>query len=503
MHKPDNPPSDASPAAEKRPPTLMRHYVRYLNANILTILAGFISYPVMVRLLPTEEYGLFGYFQGFILVWIAVLKLGMQHSIRRLYPSHCLGRSIAEQKTFYTTLVLAPAALSLVLFALTLAALHFVSLFRPIADLRYLEIILVISQIGVIQSLIDNVIRAREESRLAAWLIIVGRYLELVFVVLVIVFLLRSAMGVYWARLAAVGLIFFYVVGWARRNCHFDPRSFSGDLFRQSLRFGLPLVASEISFILLAFADHVMLRYYHGNTAVGVYSIGYGLAITVGVVLRFPLEPAFQPVANRLYETKGIQPVLGLQRRVLHLLLYAVCAITAGLLAVGRDFFLLISGAEKASSAPIFVWIAVNYTLFTVLIVWTHGLTLLKRTNRILLAVGGAALLNVALNLWLIPRYVEMGAVYSTLIAYGVMGLAQVALCPRDYLPRLLIGDWLRPLALAGLMLAVAWGTDLFGLTASIPRLAAMAGVFVVGFVIPAWFIDREMREYLREKLGI
>ncbi len=138
-----------------------------------------------------------------------------------------------------------------------------------------------------------------------------------------------------------------------------------------------------------------------------------------------------------------------------------------------------------------------------IFLVAMHGLTLLKRSRVIMITVAAASLLNILLNLWLIPRHGVMGVVYATLASYGLMCLAQVAATPREYRPPVETADWLRPAALGGLMAAVALGTGLFGAQGPFARLAVMAALFAATFIVPALAWDRDMRQFVTKKLNL
>src|SRR5690348_4534377 len=74
-----------SMTATKRP-GVATHYVRYLGGNLLVMLASFVSFPLMARLLDNHEFGVLGYYETWLLVAVGVLKLGTQHAILRFYP---------------------------------------------------------------------------------------------------------------------------------------------------------------------------------------------------------------------------------------------------------------------------------------------------------------------------------------------------------------------------------------------------------------------------------
>src|SRR3546814_15948903 len=68
------------------PTSVGTHYLRYSSANLMVLLAGFVSFPVLTRLLDNTKYGILGYFETWVMLAVAIAQLGAQHSIIRFYP---------------------------------------------------------------------------------------------------------------------------------------------------------------------------------------------------------------------------------------------------------------------------------------------------------------------------------------------------------------------------------------------------------------------------------
>ncbi len=114
-------------------------------------------------------------------------------------------------------------------------------------------------------------------------------------------------------------------------------------MFRQDAEFGFPLAFGEISMVLLAFADILMLKHFLGDISeVGVYKIGYSLAMYISMFLQTSLFAAFVPVANRVYENEGVESFQHLKQGVTRVLIYICMAVILGLYVAGGDFLVLI-----------------------------------------------------------------------------------------------------------------------------------------------------------------
>jgi O-antigen/teichoic acid export membrane protein len=189
------------------------------------------------------------------------------------------------------------------------------------------------------------------------------------------------------------------------------------------------------------------------------------------------------------------------KRRILHMLVYAMVAVLVGLIAAGRDAFLWLSGPSKAESSPVFVILAVNFVLVGFFYLSTSGLQLYKRSMTIFMLTLMSAIMNIILNFILVPRYGVMGAVYATFGSYLLLGIGNAIACPRGLFA---LPPW-RPAAIAvglgALCLAVACGTDLFGVGPHLARLVIMAGLMLVLYAAPALWLDRTLRGALLQQL--
>jgi O-antigen/teichoic acid export membrane protein len=465
------------------------------------MLLGFVTFPITARLLTETDFGIIGYFGTFSLIWVAILKLGSQQSILRFYSSHCHEQAPALQRRFYATLIFGPAVVSTALFILTAAALFAWGRLHPNPMMRYLFLVLAIGHLSVLYSFIDNFVRARELSGFSSTLTIAGRVLSAAAVIAIIYFLYRSAYGLFLGQLLSGAAIAVYAWWWFLKHYRFSPRAFNRDLFRQGFLYGMPLVFSEISMVLLAFVDRVMLKSMLGNyESVGVYYLGYSLAMNFGVILGSTTYQAFAPVANRMYDSEGAERVRALKHRVVKALSFVAVLICCFLLVIGGDFFTLLAGAEKAASVPVFQWIGFNYALMPIFSVAAYGLMLVKRSKVIAGITMIATVFNVLLNLVLIPRYGMMGCVYATVASYLFMGAAEWMLCPRDLRTSLDLDILGWPIVLGVILVVFSEGTHLFGVHGPIPRMLVMTILAVLLYALPTLWVDPEMRALVSEQ---
>jgi len=481
-------------------PSLGTHYSRYLVGNVLVLIASFISFPVLTRLLDNRQYGIFGYFETWLLVLLALAKLGAQYSIIRFYPH---GQARDAVRRFVATFLLAPFRYSLVLWLLLLVGYGIVArgLEGEVRFVGWCMIALILPQVWT--SYVNNLIGIEERSALYVRLTVLQRWLEMLAIVGTVWFFERSAAGAYLARVGVAVAISLWLGFWLRR--HFAPRL--GDAvaaeWLATLPYSIPLIANEVSASLLGLLDRVMLKHVLDDfVPVGVFAVGAGLAATLNSVINQALGVAFTQVSMRQYALEGAAVVVRTKRDTLHVMVYAVALLVAGLVGVGRDFLLMLSGPDKAASAPVFIVLGSGYLVYGMVDLMGSGLLLLKRSKTMLALNLAAAIVTTLVNLALIPRFGVHGAIAATIAGYSVLGAGQFIACPQELRAWPQARAFATALALALVTVAAARATDLFGLTSHVARFFAMAPLTLVLFVIPAIAIDPVLRAFALRRIG-
>lgn len=470
-------PAEPLSLASTAPSTgIAAHYLRYLGSNVLVVAAGFLSFPVMARLLDNRQFGLLGYYEAWLLLLAGLLKLGAQHSVLRFYPRPA---NPAALTAFRSNHLLLPFALSLALWLCCLLGAALIAQRLPATEQPILWLVLMTLPLLVWASLVESVMYALERSDLSFWLKTAWRWSELVLVLATLFFVQQSAVGVLGARLLVLALVVLVLTRWLLRWLSAPVVRPERAAVLAGFAFGLPMMASELSGVVFGMADRILLRGLTGSLEqVGIYTIGYGLAMAVGTLVGASLNQAFTPTALRRYELDGAGAVLALKQRMLDHWVYAVALGTALLLCGGSDALVLLAGPAKAASAPVFVIVAVCLVWHSLFEVANYGLLLQRRAMRYLQVMLLATVLKLLLSVPLILQFGVIGAATATAVGYAALAILQYRQCPPTlrYLPparQLLLAVALPLLLLAGLQ-----GFDYFGARAPLMRLL-VAGAWV------------------------
>ena len=176
---------------------------------------------------------------------------------------------------------------------------------------------------------------------------------------------------------------------------------------------------------------------------------------------------------------------------------YAVVAIVAMLVVSGQDLLVALSGPDKAASGKVFVVVGITVSIYALFAIANYGLLLKKRTMQLLMITLAAAVLNVGMNFILIPRMGYIGAAWATAVSYAALSAAQFVTCPKGlarFADARTVG---LSLTCAAVLVAVALGSDLFGLHDAWPRLFAAGVLFVLLYALPVLGLDPNLRRML------
>jgi O-antigen/teichoic acid export membrane protein len=201
----------------------------------------------------------------------------------------------------------------------------------------------------------------------------------------------------------------------------------SKDLTLKLIRFGAPLLLTEFSYLLLQYLDRFFIVSYLGSAELGIYSVGYNVAMYVSEMFVFSISYAITPIYVSLYEREGKEKTEAFINKCLYYLLMILIPMVFGYLAVAGEMIRGLASAKYAE-AGVFSPIVLVGTLLIGLNtnILCAGLYLKKKTNTILLIMMFGVAVNILLNLFLIPRFGLLGAASATLIAGIVVVITTV-----------------------------------------------------------------------------
>lgn len=201
-----------------------------------------------------------------------------------------------------------------------------------------------------------------------------------------------------------------------------DITKFDRSTAKDLVEYGLPLSFTLLVTIGLDVSDRFMLKWIHGPGAVGAYAAVYDITQMPLMLLCGVVHLAAFPMAIAAKES-GNSNQLGsqLQQNGLYLLLISLPAYV-GMVLMGEHISTALLGDGYGAQAHylipiigagILIWAIKAYYI-------DYAFQISRETRHQTIPVVLALLVNIALNVVLIPPYREVGAAVATFIAYGV-----------------------------------------------------------------------------------
>lgn len=217
---------------------------------------------------------------------------------------------------------------------------------------------------------------------------------------------------------------------------------------------GIPLIMIGLAAIvtapmhwLLSSSDRWFLHHFHGAEAVGVYSIGYSVAI-IGSIFNGAVMSVWLPEASREYEQDRERAKLTLGR-LMSRLIAAMAIIWLMVTAAGGDLVRLLANERYHSAANYVPFIAGGVFFYGISQLALYGLVLVKQFKWAAFwwLVGG--IICLFLNFLLVPRYGGYGAAVTQSVSFAFLAIVILATSQSKYRVHV---EWVRLVLAASLI---------------------------------------------------
>ena len=204
-------------------------------------------------------------------------------------------------------------------------------------------------------------------------------------------------------------------------------------VLKSPLLFSYPLIFSDLSLILFDSLDRYILKLYVNLQSIGIYDIGYRISSTFQSALGFPIDSTLQPL---IYEKEGDSNAIKSFLKKMTTYYYAL-GMGIGLLISFFSYELIkivlfnnqsIMPAYKI--LPVLIFGHVIHVLGNFL---GWGIILKKKSWTLTLIMFFSLLINIVLNLKLVPLFGINGAAYATLISYFLWSVLKIYFSKKYY----------------------------------------------------------------------
>lgn len=405
-----------------------------LGGRMISMVVNFLVQVLTVRYLSKTDYGAFAYALSMVSLGETVITLGLDRAVTRFIPIY---QEKKEYEKLFGTLALVIGTILSLGLALVLAVVGLRSAITGtlIQDAEAVAILAILIALAPVTAL-DNVINGLFAVFSSPKAIFFRKYVLSPSLKLIVVILLIAAKadveflaaGYLGAGVLGVAIFSYILVRVMREQdlfTHLNLRQVRIPA-REVLSFTVPLLASDLVFVVMNTIDAFLLEQFHGTADVAAFRAVQPTAKMNQMVLAsFAL--LFTPAAARLFargDREGINRLYWENAVWVAVVSFPIFALTFSL---AGPVTVTVFESRYEESAVIMAMLSFGY--FFNAATGQNGLTLkvLGKLRYIVVVDIFAAVLNLVLNLLLIPRYSAMGAAVGTMVTLIIFNIMKQA----------------------------------------------------------------------------
>lgn len=379
------------------------------------MLKGFITLPVFSRFLTPEDYGVLSVVSTFTAMVTISTTFQIFKGVARLYFDY----SEEERKTYYSTMFWGVCTIaSVVLVGLVAGGDKLVGFFFTNDKLGFYPYFF-ISTITIFFSLPEGVSNAwfkvKEKGKPLLILSFIASMLELVVQLVLIVVYNQGAKGALIGL--AIGAVFRFFTSAIYFRKYLVLR-FCKSMFWENVKFGLPVIPHALGGYLFMYSDIFILEKFVSLSVIGIYSMANRFATLLKTIVN-SFAQAFSPVFMKTaMESKA--DVVQLTQKVSKSWFVLLTMGYVFLSHVGEYTIYVMTPKEYHEAALYLPALSLAYIFRGIYILPINTFYFSKKTKLLPLATLSSGVLNVVLNIWLIPKWGLWGAVGTTTLSFGI-----------------------------------------------------------------------------------
>ena len=388
--------------------------------GVLSIVLAYVFRIILARSLTLEEYGLFYAVFSFVSFFLFFRGFGTQTALVKFISQYRIKKEYNKVKTaifsVFTIQMISSLVMGVILFLL--APFLAENYFRNESAILIMRLFVVYIFLSVIFKILRNIFSGFQKFKLFSLMEPIRMLTTIIFLIIFLIY----GKGVFSPILSLI-------IGWSFVILLFLPfltKMFDFSKYKISkvkimtgkiLWFGLPLMFVGVSSKVISNIDTLILTYFSTLEQVGIYNVILPSSL-IFLFIGNSLSTIFLPLSSSLW-TKGMKEKLAynLAKSYKYTLLFTVPIILATLIYANL-FLDLFFGEAFVEGTAAFRVLLVGVLFYTLAVINNSVLSGIGKPRLVMKILLSASLINLVLNMILIPLFGIMGAAFSTSISY-------------------------------------------------------------------------------------
>lgn len=395
---------------------IFRQSFFYGIGTSLTRVTGFVLIPVYARYITPSEFGILAIFLLIMSILSILFGMGIHSAFLRFYydcndedeKKRLMGTVILfllfVSITFSITLLTCEGWLSEFIFNSSQYKYHFrLIIFNVVLDMFFCSFL--------------ELFRARNLPIKYVFFSFIKFVFQISTNIAFVVYYKRNFLGVIEGGVLSSFLCLIVIYITLFKSIKF---SFSYSKLKEMLQYGLPFIPANLCSLVLTTSDRYLIKIYSDYSEVGLYSMGYKFGLFINIFIVAPFTLAWPTQIINISKKKNAVEIFA---RVMTYFILISTSFSVVLIVFIKDIYKMLLTPEYFPSHTIVPFIVFSYVFQGIYSVGVLSMFLKKKTKPQLIIFSVAALVNIVLNIVIIPIWGMMGAAITTFISYLIIPL--------------------------------------------------------------------------------
>ena len=405
--------------------SFISHFLAIGTGTIIRMALGFLTTPIITRIVDPNEYGQFSIFQMYSNIAVMVLCLGLDQSLVRFFYD--------EDKMEYKQSLLKYCFWLPVMIASAVSVVVWILAYSGLVKFEFSPLVMVMLTLHVIVWIASRVstlvLRVTMQSKKYSVCNIMEKAVYIV-VALALIFVLKDHYFLCLAIASTVAgasmSLFTFLCSreyWKPNNGYELPNK------KEVLRYGVPLILAMGITTVFQAIDKMSLNHYCTYAEVGVYSSAMTL-VAIFAIIQSTFNSLWGPMQVEHY-VKHPEDT-SYNQRANRMITFIMFFLGISLILC-KDVFALLLGEKYREAGYIMPFLIFNPIMYTISETTCPGIGISKKSYLNIIVAIGACVTNIIGNTLMVPTLGCKGAAISTGISYFVFWALRTILSNRYY----------------------------------------------------------------------
>jgi len=396
--------------------SVFKSFLDYFYGNFIVLLLGFVSLPLITRLMSTDEYGRTSIFQSVVSIIYIFAILGLDQGYIRFFYSE----GVNKIKLFWQCVIPPFCIITLLSIAYFIGSDYFNMLIFERTGLDITLLVIGYCVISVFERIVFLNIRMEQKGKLYSNLNILSKVLYIAFIVLFVNVLGDDFRVVLYALtlplfIVTTGLLIRFLINSSKDEARKNESVLTEN---ELLKYSIPFVPMLLMEWLLTSMDKWSIKIFNGFSETGIYAAAMQIMVIISTI-KITFVAFWSPIAMEKYENESEEECKAFFEDIFLKVQFLCMSIAFGL-TIFRGIIILILGEKYREAIQIIPFLALMPVLSLLFEMTGQGVKFTKKIKYFNYASIAAIVCNLLGNTILVPMYKGVGAAIATGITYIV-----------------------------------------------------------------------------------